>query len=182
MEGRVSPRLDDKLELVELNTNEDFRNKICLPYFQDIYKDLTERSDTPGKGINKVVFLDYAQLPGVLGERFFAVMDKDRNGYLDKSEFITGLFKVFCSNFDLKTELIFEIYDFDRDGLISKTDILTIMSSLPVVNNKRQATIEGKFTQEGGGLDNFEQRVETMDEMNKILHQCFEGKEHLNHA
>ena len=35
---------------------------------------------------------------------------------------------------------------------------------------------EGKFTSEGGGLDNFEQRVEAMGEMNSILDLCFEGK------
>jgi len=31
---------DDKLEFVELQTNEDFKTKICLPYFKDIFKDL----------------------------------------------------------------------------------------------------------------------------------------------
>ena len=31
---------EDKLEFVELQTNEDFKTKICLPYFKDIYKDL----------------------------------------------------------------------------------------------------------------------------------------------
>jgi hypothetical protein len=73
----------EKLEFVELQTNQDFKTKICLPYFKDIYKDLVSRSDNPQKGINKVSLLDYAQLPGVLGERFFDVMDSDDNGYLD---------------------------------------------------------------------------------------------------
>lgn len=53
---------------------------------------------------------------------------------------------------------MFEIYDFDGDGFITKNDISTIISSLPVINfhnaNKAQ-NIEGKFTQEGGGLDTF---------------------------
>jgi len=31
---------EDKLEFIELQTNEDFKTKICLPYFKDIYKDL----------------------------------------------------------------------------------------------------------------------------------------------
>jgi Ca2+-binding EF-hand superfamily protein len=53
---------------------------------------------------------------------------------LDQREFLTGLFRVFCSNFDEKTELIFEIYDFDGDGFITKNDISTIISSLPVIN------------------------------------------------
>lgn len=106
-------------------------------------------------------------------------MDADNNGYLDQREFLTGLFRLYCSSFDQKTELIFEIYDFDGDGSITKNDISTIMASLPVINfktNENQQNIEGKFTQEGGGLDNFEQRVETMDEMNRILEICFEGK------
>ena len=31
---------DEKLEFVELHTTEDFKSKICLPYFKDIFKDL----------------------------------------------------------------------------------------------------------------------------------------------
>ena len=120
-------------------------------------------------------FLDYAQLPGVLGERFFTVMNVTKSGYLDQKEFLTGLFRVYCSSFDEKSDFIFEIYDFDADGFISKTDIITILSSLPVINFStiNRQNIEGKFTQEGGGLENFEQRVETMNEMNTILDICF---------
>jgi len=51
---------DDKLEFVELETNNDFKTKICLPYFKDIFKDLQSRSDNTSKGINKVSLLDYA--------------------------------------------------------------------------------------------------------------------------
>jgi len=38
---------DDKLEFIELETNDDFKTKICLPYFKDIFKDLQSRSDNP---------------------------------------------------------------------------------------------------------------------------------------
>ena len=84
-------------------------------------------------GINKISFLDYAQLPGVLGDRFFTVLDTDKNGYLDQVEFLTGLFRIYCSTFDEKADFIFEIYDFDSDGFITKTDISTILASLPVM-------------------------------------------------
>ncbi len=159
---------DDKLEFVELQTNEDFKTKICLPYFKDIFKDLQSRSDNPNKGINKVSWLDYAQLPGVLGERFFHVMDSDNNGYLDQREFLTGLFRLYCSTFDEKTELVFEMYDFDGDGFLTKNDISTILASLPVINFNKQShghSIQGKFTPEGGCLDSFTQPVQTMDEV-----------------
>jgi Ca2+-binding EF-hand superfamily protein len=61
-------------------------------------------------------------------------MDTDKNGYLDQREFLTGLFRLYCSSFDEKIEFIFEIYDFDHDGFISKNDISTILASLPVIN------------------------------------------------
>lgn len=32
--------MQDKLEFVDLQTNEDFTSKICMPYFKDIFKDL----------------------------------------------------------------------------------------------------------------------------------------------
>jgi len=111
------------------------------------------------------------------------VMDEDKNGYLDQREFLTGLFRLYCSSFDEKTEFIFEIYDFDGDGFITKNDVSTILSSLPVINFKNNAgshEIEGKFTQEGGGLDTFDQRVETLEEMNNILEICFEGKQRID--
>ena len=74
---------DDKLEFVDLPNNEFFTQTICMPYFQDIYKDLVQRSDDTNKGINLISLLDYVNLPGILGERLFSVLDKDKNNYLD---------------------------------------------------------------------------------------------------
>lgn len=89
--------------------------KVCLPYFKDIYKDLCSRSDNKSKGINRVSFMDYCQLPGLLGERLFAVFDVDGDGYLSSKEFLTGLLRIYCSQFDQKMKFVFDIYDFDRD-------------------------------------------------------------------
>ena len=55
---------------------------------------------------------------------------------------------------------------------MTKNDISTVMASLPVINFKnigQDREIEGKFSQEGGGLDSFDQRVETLEDMNRIL-------------
>jgi hypothetical protein len=69
--------LTGKIELAEdINElNEDFRKNVAIPYFKDIFKDLVSQSDQKSKGINKVSILNYSQLPGIIGERFFAVMD-----------------------------------------------------------------------------------------------------------
>ena len=81
---------------------QDFKMKVCLPYFKDIYKDLASRSDDKKKGINKLIMLEYSQLPGLLGERFFHVLDTDRDGYLSQKEFLYGLLGFYCSTFDQK--------------------------------------------------------------------------------
>lgn len=89
--------------------------KVCLPYFKDIYKDLCSRSDAKSKGINKISFMDYCQLPGLLGERLFAVFDGDHDEYLSSKEFLTGLLRIYCSRLDQKMKFVFDIYDFDND-------------------------------------------------------------------
>ena len=89
--------------------------------------------------------LEYAALPGMLGERFFSVMDLNNDGYVDYREFLTGLLRIYCSTFEQKTKFVFEIYDFDSDGLVSKEDISTILSYMPVTKNTPVES-EGKFT------------------------------------
>ena len=153
--------------------------KVCIPYFKDIYKDLCSRSDDKNKGINKISMLDYCQLPGLLAERLFSVLDTDSDNYLNSKEFLTGLLRFYCSTFDQKIQLVFEIYDFDKDGYITKTDICTLITCMPVVRRSKIQG-EGKFTQEGGGATTFEERVESLDEMTQILDLCFEDKERIN--
>ena len=71
------------LEFKDPTHTEEFKIKVCLPYFKDIYKDLASRSDSKSKGVNKISFLDYCQLPGVISERFFDILDFDRDTYLN---------------------------------------------------------------------------------------------------
>ena len=125
------------LEFTEPTQTDDFRMKVCIPYFKDIYKDLCSRSDDKNKGINKISMLDYCQLPGLLAERLFSVLDTDGDGYLNSKEFLTGLLRFYCSTFDQKIKLVFEIYDFDKDSFITKTDICTLITCMPVVRRSK---------------------------------------------
>lgn len=146
---------NQRLEFTDSVQSEGFKNKVCLPYFKDIYKDLCSRSNDKTKGINKITMLEYTQLPGVLAERFFHVIDIDKNGYLDQREFMTGLMRFFASPFDQKIHFVFDLYDFDEDGFITKNDILTLINCMPVAKENNFLQSEGKFTQEGGGASNF---------------------------
>ena len=53
----------DKVFLKEydIQENEHFIQYVFLPYFKDIFKDLSARSDKPQEGINRLVFLDVSE-------------------------------------------------------------------------------------------------------------------------
>lgn len=88
-------------------------------------------------------------------------MDLNNDGYVDYREFLTGLLRIYCSTFEQRTKFVFEIYDFDGDGLVSKEDISTILSYMPVTKST-PVLGEGKFTQDGGGASDFNERIETL--------------------
>jgi hypothetical protein len=88
---------------------QEFKKNVAIPYFKDIFKDLVAQSDDKSKGINKVTLLTYTNLPGIIGERFFAVLDLSKNEYIDLREFVHGFFKVYYSNLETKIKLSFDV-------------------------------------------------------------------------
>lgn len=109
MEATLAP--NDKIELVDdkILSNEEFKKNVAIPYFRDIFKDLVAHSDNKQKGINKVTLLTYTNLPGIIGERFFAVMDLSKSEYVDIREFVHGFFKIYYSNLETKIKLSFDM-------------------------------------------------------------------------
>lgn len=152
-----------KIELVEdtLILNEEFKKNVAIPYFKDIFRDLVTQSDNKHK-INKITILSYSRLPGIIGERLFAVLDLKDSGFVDLKEFVHGFFKIYYSSLETKMKLAFDIYDFDKDGFVEREDVRIILSHIPV-NNCVSGNVaeEGSFTQEGGGSQVFVDRMET---------------------
>ena len=62
---------------------------------------------------------------------------------------------------------------------MSKEDIVTVLSYMPVTKTT-QVDGEGIFTQEGGGAQDFRERLESMQEMYKTLDTCFGDKALIN--
>ncbi|CDW83301.1 myosin light chain kinase [Stylonychia lemnae] len=140
----------------DLDENEHFIKFVFIPYFKDIYNDLAAKSEKKSKGITKIVFQEYAGLPGILNERFFKILDENGDGIIDQKEFIHAMFKVYYSKLESKIKLVFDIYDFDNDGYISKEDIRIhinkhLMLMNKPVNNNQISDVEGKFTMQTGG-------------------------------
>ena len=54
--------------------------------------------------------MQYAQLPGVLADRFFAFLDRDGDGYVNWPEFMSGMNSVYNSNVKEKISMVFQMY------------------------------------------------------------------------
>ena len=101
-------------------------------YLAQIWRDLAKRSNEKKKGINKITFAKYYELPGLINERLFQLFDRDNNGYLDGKEFINGMIILFTESFSTLTKFIFSFYDFDQDGLITREDVRIVLSYVPL--------------------------------------------------
>ena len=103
-------------------------------YLKEVWIDLTQRTESK-KGIDRITFSAYYQVPGILSVRLFSVFDKGHTDYIDKDEFLNGMNNLFCESYDITSKFIFDFYDFDKDGLIDKEDIRTVLSYI-ALNNK----------------------------------------------
>ena len=174
----------DTIEMVDdtILNNEEFKKNVAIPYFKDIYKDLVAQSDEKAKGVNKITMLQYSNLPGIIGERLFAVLDLSKSEFIDLREFVHGFFKVYYSNLETKIKLSFDIYDFDRDGYITKEDVRLILSHIPIVNTMTGNSIkEGSFTQETGRDVVFLDRIQTQEEIQLLVTTVFGDKKRINY-
>ena len=143
-------------------------------YLAQIWRDLAKRSNEKKKGINKITFSKYYELPGLINERLFQVFDRDNNGYLDGKEFINGMIILFTESFSTLTKFIFTFYDFDQDGLITREDVRVVLSYVPLQTKNYNPT---KLKYE---KNEYADRVESQDELYNILNKAFGKKDTLN--
>jgi len=118
----------------------------------------------------------------MIGERLFSVFDKNKDNYLSLQEFAQNLLSLYSKDFTAKLFLIFSLYDFDSDGYITREDVRLLLSYVPIECEKNGTTgkKEGKFTQEGGGNEEYIDRAESQFELDKLLEICFEKTEKLS--
>ena len=78
--------LNEILKDFQVNDMNTFQN-----YLIGIWGDLARRSSEPAKGIEKLTFSHYYELPGIICERLFSVFDRNQNNFLEPAEFIGGM-------------------------------------------------------------------------------------------
>jgi len=164
----------DKIDVEQLLSDFRVKNKDAFQiYLKELWKDLAQRSDDKSKGISRITFSKYFELPGIILNRIFNVFDEDKNDFLDIVEFVEGMTTLFTENFGKLIKFIFRFYDFDRDNYISHEDIRVVLSYIPLNTQKK---IHGsKFE----SLD-YKDRIESQDELQKMLDAIFEKSSKLD--
>lgn len=168
-----------KFNFMELLKDYRFSNQEILTlYFKDIYKDLSFRSDDSSLGVSKetfvsvsyVIYEKYYELPGIIAERLFNVLDKDSNRFLNTSEFADGLCTLFTGVYDSLINLIFDIYDFNKDNKISCEDILVILSYIPLEKRNEYKSTNFKYEK-----DEFDSQIISKRELDDIVRRIFKS-------
>ena len=155
--------------------DEELLNK----YLKEIWSDLSKRSiEENAKGINKITFNKYYDLPGIISERLFAVFDKDKDGVLNLTEFVTGMKMLFsqAETFDSLSKFIFNFYDFRSCDKIKKEDVRVVLSYVPLQKNDIDSIKEGNIELIE---ENFQDRVESQEQLFNILNIAFKNKEEM---
>ena len=155
--------------------DEELLNK----YLKEIWSDLSKRSiEENAKGINKITFNKYYDLPGIISERLFAVFDKDKDGVLSLTEFVTGMKILFsqAETFDSLSKFIFNFYDFRSCDKIKKEDVRVVLSYVPLQKNDIDSIKEGNIELIE---ENFQDRVESQEQLFNILNIAFKNKEEM---
>ena len=170
----------EKINFNDITCEYEVKNKEAFAqYLKQVWKDLIGRSgDTneASKGIDKVTFQKYYELPGLISERLFSVFDNDNKGYLSLNDFTSTMLTLFSSDFNDLLELIFKFYDFDKDDKITKEDIRMVLSYVPTYKkNKKNSENSGlKFDTE-----DFQDRLKSQKELHDKLNIIFGQKENI---
>ena len=149
----------EKVDLEEIISSFKVQDKNVLRiYLKDIWVDLCQRNNEKENiGIAKITFSSYYQLPGIILDRLFNVLDSNKSGFLESNEFISGMITLFCGEFDSTSKFIFDFYDYNKSGKIKKEDIRTVLSYV-------------SLSQE---IQNYKDRVHSQQELYEILEKCF---------
>ena len=170
----------DTLDLSKIRKGLQIQDEELLhKYLKEIWADLSRRTAENTKGLTKVTFNKYYDLPGIISERLFAYFDKDKDGILSLPEFVNGMQSLFsqAESFESLAKFIFNLYDFNSTGMIKKDDVRVVLSYVPLNRSDTSTVIKDNIEIVE---DNFEDRVESQEQLFNILNIAFKNKEEMN--
>ncbi|PFX33856.1 uncharacterized protein LOC111332386 isoform X1 [Stylophora pistillata] len=94
-----------------------------------VYQNLAALSPRD-KYIDRKTFIHYFPLDGMLAERLFVAFDKDRNGHIDRDEFLGGLALCLRGSTEERGQIIFDMFNLDGTDGVSVSEISVMLKSV----------------------------------------------------
>ena len=161
--------LTGQLKVSSTSKFDDYLKEVYIDLISRITKNENDKVNAKVRndlvGITKLFFTKYYSLPGIIGDRLFRVFDSNNDGVLDYNEFKTGMFTLFCGEYDKTLRFIFDFYDFDGDGKISKEDIKFVLLYVTYSNDN-----EEEQNNDDDNKKSYEKKI------NNILNICFNNQ------
>ena len=129
-------------------------------YLKDIYVDLAARNPKD-KGVSKLTFASYYQVPGIILDRLFCVLNSTGSSSLQLNDFASGMLTLYTESFEKVSSFIFHFYDFDNDKRITKEDIRTVLSYI-TLSHSSFSNIQG-----------YNARVNSQEELKGVIDRIF---------
>ena len=118
-------------------------------------------------GVTKLIFDKYYPLPGLIGDRFFRVLDLKDTSVLSVEDLIKGMTTLFCGEYEETVKFIFNFYDMDNDGIVNKEDIRVVLSYITLDDSPDIKSPGTNIT--------YSKRIKSQEELYSILQKCFEN-------
>ena len=168
----------EKVTVDSLTSHLKIDNKEAfILYLKEVWVDLFNRvkenkndkkeTDIKKTGVTKLIFDKYFSLPGIIGDRFFRVLDIKNTSFLSMNDFVKGMTTLFCGGYEETVKFVFNFYDIDNDGIISKEDIRVFLSYI---------TLDDSPDIKSSGINiTYSKRIKSQEELYSILQKCFEN-------
>jgi len=145
-------------------------------YLLNIFNDLSRRdnSEKEEKSIEKITFVEYMNIPYIVGEKLFNVFDSNKNGFLNQTEFVSGIINLYSGSLEETQRVIFNLLDFDFDGKIILEDSRLLISFIKNLANPPTGILK-KLRHRSTISDE-----ENFEEINILIKNFFENYDVMN--
>ena len=146
-----------------------YLKEVWIDLFSSVKENKNDKKEQEVKltGVTKLIFDKYFSLPGIIGDRFFRVLDLKNTTVLSMNDFTKGMTTLFCGGYEETVKFIFNFYDMDNDGIINKEDIRVVLSYI---------TLDDSPDIKSSGINiTYKKRVTSQEELYNILQKCFEN-------
>ena len=161
--------LTNKLKIDDKDAFYLYLKEVYIDLFSRVKENKNDKTDNEIKlnGVTKLIFDKYFCLPGIIGDRFFKVLDQKNETVLSANDFVKGMTTLYCGGYEETVKFIFNFYDMDGDGIIDKEDIRVVLSYITLADSPDVKSSGTNIT--------YQKRVTSQEELYAILHKCFEN-------